>query len=309
MGVFDTYCLICGAPFYLPDAPSPKEWAWLKKLTVVTRGGQVYSTGTSIDDYGTAYYGSSKFPVNPQHWTEGQNDALVCHTNCYTLLQKELKYQLAFTSDLIALTCCHFGGLEDRQLYGQIAEYHEQVFDFEQLVNDQNQWLLTNPLLDKNRVNRDRILGTWASVTGKDYQQVRRWEKMPLKQLKLLSPDQPQITEIYNKKKTDLIYQLAQLYSYQYEDYLDEAGADEEDVADILEKLKLYQHTRRREMFVKRLFKHFHPDELKQLLDESSLTDEAAIPLIKKFNMCTDHTLLQPIERSQLLGEALRRPP
>ncbi len=191
MGVWDEYCVLCAGPIrnHLQKGwpanfetgellkKTRNEYNWLEKLYIVTNSEKVLKiNGTSYDNSGAFIIKKdSKYPPNPNNlciitpdlWHEylsGNKYGIVCHQDCYHLIETKLHHKIQFANIcrlLAELNCV----LKSKSKYGLIKKYSfRQDFDWFN-ADKENSWLLQSPL--KNKDNATRILSTWKSLVDK----------------------------------------------------------------------------------------------------------------------------------------------
>jgi hypothetical protein len=98
-----------------------------------------------------------------QKYKYKENYGIVCHKDCYTVLNNYLSYQLLF-SHVCRLTEKWPCILKPMSKYGPIVKYIGQDFAFI-AADTENSYLLKSPLFNKK--NRQRIIDIWAPLVNK----------------------------------------------------------------------------------------------------------------------------------------------
>lgn len=159
MGVWDEYCLICGAPNY----SDVKKYNWMDKHYFITNDNKILKTSSS--DYTGSYYN-----INNKHyelisltWHDKLNQygyGIMCHQNCYKLLNDKLKYTLKF-GDVCRILSKTNNLLKSKSKYGKISKYQDQFFNWNKVVEN-IEYVLIDPL--KNKENAKRIIELWQPL-------------------------------------------------------------------------------------------------------------------------------------------------
>jgi len=171
MGSWDGICVCCSAPIHLSKNDLNKKLEWLINLILI-----INDTNTIIDvNAHKGYYNDSgeikilkkDYVITPANWNwsehYGDNYGIVCHKDCYKLLQDELGYNLLF-SNVCRLMDDYNSILRPKSKYGKMAKYVEQFFDIDS-VKKEDMWMLESPL--KNNENKQRILKIWRPLVVK----------------------------------------------------------------------------------------------------------------------------------------------
>jgi hypothetical protein len=170
---WSVYCTICGGPDTLcgmggfadyKDTKKYKELQWLKNIMGITSDNKIIKKIYNYN-YGGGYnYNKGDFWVSPDHWFEfitGGEYGIMCHKDCYKLLQKELKYNLKF-GDICRILNDYSPHLKSESKYGKMRKYSFGQ-DFEVIkAYTKDKYLLLNPL--KNTENNQRIIKMWTPL-------------------------------------------------------------------------------------------------------------------------------------------------
>jgi hypothetical protein len=222
MGVWDETCLICGCGLRNLVSSEPvfdksfievakeakikhKECNWLNNLIIVTsEEKKVKMSGDNYSEYGSfnvikngrtiAEYGVT--PINwhePSYGVKIHEYGVVCHEDCYKLLNQKLNYKLEFAdvARLLSDTNCL---LKRIGVYGDMKKYIRQDFDYVSAYNE-NKYLLSSPL--KNMQNQKRILSIWTKL-------VEHFRKNPPRPSPVESANNFEVEKVmvgYDKKK------------------------------------------------------------------------------------------------------------
>uniref|UniRef100_A0A6C0LJH8 Uncharacterized protein n=1 Tax=viral metagenome TaxID=1070528 RepID=A0A6C0LJH8_9ZZZZ len=172
MGVWDLYCVICGAVCdrggYTDEDDNDIEhivfkqkYAWLDKIFILLEHNDLVVSGEV--NLGNSTLTSKNYPIveTIRESTKKIPFGVPCHKACHQLLKKYLKYNLKL-SDIDKKL--NWGGVTMLK-WGIMKRYHSQFFDFHRLIDDNNEWLIESPL--KNTKNRERILKLWKPIISK----------------------------------------------------------------------------------------------------------------------------------------------
>jgi len=181
MGIWDVNCLICAGPIengftkgntmYGNDdeikiTVTKREYNWLNNLVVLLSTGKLLTIkGSTYNGDGNLIVNKKKYSVTPVNWHADwdKNDGygIVCHKDCYNLLDKSLKYKIVFGN---VCRLVNDFGLMKLSKYGVMKKYISQFF-YHYEADKENSWLLHSPL--KNIKNKERILKTWKPLIAK----------------------------------------------------------------------------------------------------------------------------------------------
>lgn len=164
MGCWDEFCIICAGPIRSSDLIESTRHKWLNKLILINENNEaIKSSGNTYDEYGCLVGDGGIYCVTPHIAPDDENDpAIVCHQDCFEVLQQELGYVLNY-DDVIDLlkdqcTCTINPSIHS---YGEMNDYIEQAFDYIKCI-EKHPWMLKSPL--KNRQNLERIINLWTEV-------------------------------------------------------------------------------------------------------------------------------------------------
>lgn len=127
---------------------------------------QIIQTSNLNYSYGGVFeIQKNKYNVCPCNFHDKNNDGygIVCHQDCYKLIQINYKYDLKF-HDVSKLLGKYESILKNKSKYKPMDKYNMQFFDYEAAYL-KNPWLLESPL--KNNNNKTRILNIWKSLIPK----------------------------------------------------------------------------------------------------------------------------------------------
>lgn len=182
MGIWDEYCVICGGPLmnmykkgrkiYDPTTDSEIQIIrsgcdWLEKVMMITSDNQtIRNCKWNSMSSDIVNCGQKKYVITPVNYHARLYDqdgyGVVCHNDCYELIETKLKHKLVFANVcrmLDKLNCL----LKKKSAYGKITKYYSQFFDY-YTANKENSWLLQSPL--SNKENRERILKSWTKLVA-----------------------------------------------------------------------------------------------------------------------------------------------
>lgn len=183
MGIWDEYCLICGGPIrndfdgvqeiYSDESDTDykakiKEYDWLNKLFLILSNNKIMKANNKqYNSYGEIVINRKVYTITPfnyhQDWKYVDGYGVVCHQDCYNLLEKSLKYELLF-SDVCQLLAEGNSLLKQQSKYAPMNKYISQIFKFYYADRD-NEWILESPL--ENSDNKKRILNIWKPLVIK----------------------------------------------------------------------------------------------------------------------------------------------
>lgn len=106
---------------------------------------------------GHEFHGATNFRYD--NVPKDQLYGVICHRQCYQLLQTKLHYILTFEDMWPLLMEQDIDDHLNNLTYGGITKYHSQFFKTEQALLDGNAWMLKDPITDKQ--NEQRIVLTW----------------------------------------------------------------------------------------------------------------------------------------------------
>ena len=176
MGCSDIFCIICGLSYsnwYMKEQGLDKEETnWLDNCTILTLDDKVISNCENADCYsqfgksGTSItfeaYGYFQSDNITDHWKNLINSILgsFLHTDCWKFIEKEYGIKLKYSMIPFMLNIkkkkvnCYHPVLLDHINYGPVEKYWGQDFNFEKLIQDQNQYMYLSPLIDKKNAQR-----------------------------------------------------------------------------------------------------------------------------------------------------------
>src|SRR6185437_9224795 len=165
MGVWDSYCIICGAGIrnglsgkshFYENEPSAKkikpqkQYNWLEKLFILTnRNRLVQVSSKDYDESGCFHSNKYSLCVTPANWhdhiiNESGNYGLLVHQDCYKFIVNKFKFYLLF-GHLARMAEPYTGALK-KSKYGDMKKY-VGLQDFPQLeLHQKKPWLIESPL-------------------------------------------------------------------------------------------------------------------------------------------------------------------
>ena len=186
MDNWDVYCNICGGPIhnkflegrevynpingdtYMVDK-TKTEYNWLFNIILLSSTGKIIKTnGKYYDGSGNIKVKNKTFVITPSNYhLKTYKDAsygIVCHQDCYKLLQIKFKFNLEF-ANVCRILDNTYGLIKSMSKYGIMQRYAtEQSFEFH-LAHIENDWLLKTPIL--NNKNKSRVLKMWKPLIQK----------------------------------------------------------------------------------------------------------------------------------------------
>jgi hypothetical protein len=179
MGIWDETCLICGGPLYnafngkkeviyikkdLVIKQLKKEYNWLDDIIIITNENKIINNceWDPIESEQVKCK-NKKYIINPLHYYSDfdvDGYGIACHEACYKLIKTKLKHNLIF-SDVCRKMADNACLMKKKSIYGIINKYQSQFFDFYE-ADQQNSWLLQNPINDKQ--NQKRIIDGWSKL-------------------------------------------------------------------------------------------------------------------------------------------------
>jgi hypothetical protein len=203
MGSYDENCLICAGPiennvlarikeyakYHSIDMNKYKDqikqymesWKWLDNLFIITSTeGKVVATGKKYNGSGAINVNNNIYAITPVNWHAWYNNkyhkefgnkyGIVCHQDCYKLLQTKLNYKLQFAdvSRILSVGNCV---LKQMSKYRPANKYMNQLYNFIGVL-EENAYILTSPL--KNKINADRIIKMWTPLAKKFKAKIHR---------------------------------------------------------------------------------------------------------------------------------------
>ena len=168
---FESFCVICGGPveYYMYDY-ADKSHKWLNDVYIITNNEKKLKINNGKTYYNGEYmYNRKRYNVYHWNWHQFSDNkrikygyGVVCHQKCYILLTRSLKYKLKFANICRKFDTNYGFLLRPTSKYGIIKKYVDQDFDYEKVHDDNNTWLLQNPLT--NNKNKSRILKMWKPL-------------------------------------------------------------------------------------------------------------------------------------------------
>jgi hypothetical protein len=167
MGCSDIFCILCGLPYsnyYLIENKIDKI-EWIKKCTILTLDNKIIHNCENTDCYSAfenpsigiefqayGYYQSKNLVEYPKY-------ILGCfvHTDCWHFIKKEYNIELIysmipFISKMNKKISINHPILLSHIKYDIVNKYWQQDFNYKQLLLDKNEYLLTSPLDNKNKL-------------------------------------------------------------------------------------------------------------------------------------------------------------
>jgi hypothetical protein len=145
MGFWTSYCFICGNPPYRNT--EEKITNWMDKIIILT---------ASLDTVKECYNKSGEMTFECKKnkikycgfpkYCFSINKGVFVHNDCY-------KYVLSKTGIKLRYDMFDFS---KKYKYGKIEKYHEQIFNFDSVFKDNNEYMLLSPN-EKNNKNIQRI--------------------------------------------------------------------------------------------------------------------------------------------------------
>ena len=186
MDNWDVYCNICGGPIhnkflkgrevynpingdtYMVDN-TKTEYNWLFNIILLSSTGKIIKTnGKYYDGSGNIKIKNKTFVISPNNYHlkiyKDASYGIVCHQDCYRLLQIKFKHKLEF-ANVCRILDNTYGLIKTMSKYGIMQRYAtEQFFEFH-LAHVENSWLLETPML--NNKNKSRVLKMWSPLIQK----------------------------------------------------------------------------------------------------------------------------------------------
>ena len=173
MGCSDIMCIICGLSYsnwYMKEQGFDKEETnWLDNCTILTLDDKVISncknadcyskfekSGTSITFEAFGYFQTN----NISDYSDLINLGSFLHTDCWKFIEKEYEIKLKYSMIPFMLNIkkkkvnYYHPVLLDHINYGTVEKYWGQNFNFEKLIQDQNQYMYLSPLIDNKNAQR-----------------------------------------------------------------------------------------------------------------------------------------------------------
>lgn len=177
MGVWEEYCLICGGPLTnkfilikyteeedIQTTITKKEYNWMNQLFLLTSDNQIIKTmGNKYDSYGGFKLGPKSYAVSPHRYVESDNYGVVCHQDCYHLIQKKLKHDMLFVN-VCRLLDKYNSILKPKSKYKPMDKFIQQFYEYNLIIKN-HEWLLESPLVNKQ--NEQRILKIWTLLVDR----------------------------------------------------------------------------------------------------------------------------------------------
>ncbi len=170
MGCADVFCIICGMPYtnwFMEEQGKSKETKWLDDCTFLTLDDKVISNCINHDCYAGFKIkdGSLEFELYGYFQEDNISDyskilGSSLHTACWKFIEKEYGIKLIYS--MIPFLKIYGG----RRIsyshppclyhinYGEVEKYWAQMFDFEQLIKDGNEYMYQSPLINKKNAQR-----------------------------------------------------------------------------------------------------------------------------------------------------------
>lgn len=179
MGIWEEYCLICAGPLNdefiieIDDEEEQiikkKEYKWMYQLFILTNDSKIIEA--TYNDYelsGNFEIGQNEYYTSPFLYGGNLSYGVVCHRDCYHLIQKKLKHEIIFANVCRLLDKYH-SLLKPKSKYKPMDKFIQQFYEYALIVKNHS-WLLESPL--KNKQNEERILKIWTPL-------VTRFKKNP----------------------------------------------------------------------------------------------------------------------------------
>lgn len=142
-----------------------KETSWLNNCTFLTNTNKVthncHEVGCNIvfkDKKQNEYYQD----IHHEIYTEIENkpkNGIFLHTDCWKFVKKNYKIELKYSDVPIIVAPRKYNKINEKIKYGNIEKYWSQIFKFEELFIDSNQYISISPLKDtKNALRIKKII-------------------------------------------------------------------------------------------------------------------------------------------------------
>jgi len=201
MGLWEEYCVICGAPMSLIGlentlVPLHRKYTWLQKFMGINKDNK--KIPLEGYDYGPHLFDKNhnKFVITSWDWDfYAKNKVLdygiAVHKDCYKLLKKEFNYDIKFTDVYDFLN--KKAKKTNFKFYKSMTKHMGQFFNDDQPFPKSSYYLLESPL--KNEKNKKRILGLWRTKVN----QYKKKEGSTKINKKSISPGRPSPSESATK--------------------------------------------------------------------------------------------------------------
>lgn len=179
-------CFVCGLPCHYPS--NDKNYDWLNNIIGISENGCIDNltfdtSGKLINESHENYYNITEYKLDKlkknystSTFEYNKIKGLVCHKNCYSLLDKYLHYKINFHDiwplyfqdedqlliNLNILTPLTYHNDLRYLNYLTDDKYYQKNFNYHSLINDGYHWMLIDPLVCEQ--NRNRIIDIWKSL-------------------------------------------------------------------------------------------------------------------------------------------------
>jgi len=175
MGIFDSYCTLCGAPLNgtitTEDLPEDKykklpNIKWLENFYILFDDNNVSNSAKDNSDNMSnvvplKYSGDNGLMLSYKYnkkTFENEFVGLCIHCDCYSFIKTKIGIKLKFSH--FPFNICKKNNLKlfiiNSAFYNPINKYQNQFFNYEKLIDDKNEYLITSPL--KNIKKQHQIL-------------------------------------------------------------------------------------------------------------------------------------------------------
>ncbi len=142
-----------------------KETQWLNDCTFLTNTNKVIhhcrETNCNIvfkDKKKNEYYQD----IHHEIYTEIENkdkNGIFLHNDCWNFVKKNYKIELKYSDVPIIVAPCKYNKINEKVKYNEIEKYWSQLFKFEELCMDENQYMSISPIKnDKNALRIKKII-------------------------------------------------------------------------------------------------------------------------------------------------------
>jgi hypothetical protein len=142
-----------------------KETFWLNNCTFLTNTNKVIHNCREVncnivfkDKKQNEYYQD----IHHEIYTEIENkpkNGIFLHTDCWKFVKKNYKIELKYSDVPIIVAPRKYNKINEKIKYGNIEKYWSQIFKFEELFMDSNQYISISPLKDtKNALRIKKII-------------------------------------------------------------------------------------------------------------------------------------------------------
>lgn len=174
-------CFVCG--LQCCNRSNDKNCNWLNDIIGISENGYIEDliydgSGKFTNSFLDTYYNITLYKFNKTKnystFFDKKTRGLVCHKNCYILLDKYLHYKINFHDiwplyfkdedqlliNLNILTPLSYHNDLRYLNYLTNDRYYQQNFNYQELINDGFSWMLIDPLICEK--NRNRIINIWS---------------------------------------------------------------------------------------------------------------------------------------------------